>query len=380
MWRRLPLLPMLFGAFAGWALLSMLASRERALSEGRVYVVTGAFCAAFALLVNLLLRGLRRPQSTLGSIGHGCLYAWIGMFFVAVVAVMPVVITGRGVNFYGIGPSLMAITAFCGLGILGGVMLARFRRAEAERQAAALEAQRAAFATEQLELARDLQQRLLPPPLLEGDSFRVSARNAPAAYVAGDFFDFVPLAGGRMLIVIADVAGKGVAAGLIMATVKAILPLLAAEEPAAAALLGRVNDRLALRGSRRDFVALIAAIYEPRTGELSLANAALPDPLLVSAAASPRPLVVSGPRYPAGIRSPLAYEALTVHLAPGDRVVFFTDGLPEASVDGAQFGYERFTSEVQRARGDLAALFDALDKLSAGHDDDWTAVVLERLA
>src|SRR6266542_1339799 len=61
-WRRIPLVPMLFGIFAAWALLSMLASRERSLSEARVYVVTGSFAAIYALLVYLLLPIVPRPK------------------------------------------------------------------------------------------------------------------------------------------------------------------------------------------------------------------------------------------------------------------------------------------------------------------------------
>src|SRR6266536_2749155 len=120
-----------------------------------------------------------------------------------------------------------------------------------------------------------------------------SRRVIPAAYVAGDFYDFIPLAGGGVLIVIADVAGKGVAAGLMMATVKAVLPLLA------------------------------AADRDPASGRMSVANAGLPDPLVIAPdSTAPRAVVVTGPRYPAGIRSPLAYQATTVMLAAGERVLF----------------------------------------------------------
>ncbi len=64
-------------------------------------------------------------------------------------------------------------------------------------------------------------------------------------------------------------------------------------------------------------------------------------------------------------------------LANGDRVLFITDGLPEATVDGEPLGYERLSIEVQRTRGDIDSLFGALEKLSAAHDDDWTAVLLD---
>lgn len=362
MWRRIPLLPMLFGVFAAWALFGMLMAGDPVrLTDLRAFLAAGALGALFALVVRPMLRAIGSPSS-FGRFGFGCMYACLGVGFVAAIAVIPALMLHTSVAFSDL-PGLLAVASFGGLGILGGLMMSQFRRGEGDRQ--------------QLALARDLQQRLLPPPVFESEAFRITARIVPASYVAGDFYDFIPLAGGGLLIVIADVAGKGVAAGLMMATVKAVLPLLASEDPAS--VLQRVNERLALRASRRDFVAIIAAVYEPASGALSIANAGLPDPLVIGEGA-PRAVVVSGPRYPAGIRSPLAYRATTMTLAAGERVLFFTDGLPEASVAGDQLGYERLAGEVQHSRGDLASLFDQLERAKASHDDDWTAVVLERLA
>ena len=364
MWRRIPVLPMLFGIFAAWALLGMFVAADEKLSSVRIFLVAGALGALFALLVRPILRGIGSP-STFGRVGFGCIYAMLGVCFVASIAVLPAMMINRAVTFKD-WPGILTLAAFGGLGILGGLMISEFRRGESDRQ--------------QLALARDLQQRLLPPPLVEADGFRITARNVPAAYVAGDFYDFISLPDGGMLVVVADVAGKGVAAGLIMATVNAILPLLAGEDADPAKVLRRVNERLAQRASRRDFVALIVARFDPQGARLTIANAGLPDPLVVPAdGGAPRAVVVAGPRYPAGIRAPLAYEAATVTLAAGDRVLFFTDGLPEATIAGDPIGYDRFTAEVQRTRADLASLFDRLDGARAAHDDDWTAVTLERL-
>lgn len=314
---RLPLTTMVLGAVAAWVLLVVVSVYNPVVFEPRVLVAGGAIGAAAAVIIELLL-SWRAPRSTVTVAG------------------------------------------------------------EAERQQAALDAQAASFARQQLELARDLQQRLLPAPQLETEAYRVVARNVPAAYVAGDFYDFVPLSDGRLLIVIADVAGKGVGAGLIMATVKAMIPLIAAEQSGVAPLVGRLNERLAAQITRREFVAIVLAIYDPRHGSLAIANAGLPDPLLVRED-DVRPLVVGGPRYPLGIRRSLAYESITTRVQAGDRVLFFTDGLPETTVAGEPLGYERLTAHVKQTRGDVAALFAALESAGATHDDDWTAVVLESL-
>ena len=372
MWRRIPLLPILFGAFAGWALLTMLASRERALIDTNIYIAVGASSATFAVLVDLLLRLLGRPSSTAGSIGFGCLYATIGFFFAVPIALAAFLITGQGVRITGVGPALMTIAGFAGLGILAGILSVRFRRAEEERRQAALDRQ-------QLELARDLQQRLLPPPLLDRASYRIVARNVPAAYVAGDFYDFIAPPSGGVLIVLADVAGKGVGAGMIMATVKAMIPMLAAEESEVAPLLGRLNDKLVEQLSRREFVALTLARYDPDSGTLTIANAGLPDPLVVSPAGEGKMITVRGPRYPVGIRRNVSYESITTRLVPGDRILFFSDGLPEAGLATEPLGYERFIAEAIRVRADLEPLFASLDAMRVSHDDDWTAVMLERL-
>jgi stage II sporulation SpoE-like protein len=374
MWRRIPFMPMLFGACAGLALLTVFAIREPLLEGWRPYVAAAALGAAYVLVVYSIPRWIRTPKSTFDNIGCGCFYAAAGFLFLAVVGLVGGVATTGDFSIGGVG-AIASLIGFVGLGLLGGMMLARFRRSETERQASALEAQAAGFAREQLELARDLQQRLLPPSPLETDRYRVTARNVPAAYVAGDFYDFVPLGDNRLLLVLADVSGKGIKAGLIMATVKAIVPLLAVEQSNPAPLLGRLNERLAGQLPKREFVAIALAIYDAERGSITIANAGLPDPLIVSSMQS---IAVAGPRYPIGIRKSLNYESMTATLAVGDRMILFTDGLPEATVDGEPLGYERLAAEVQKSGGDLDVLFASLDKLGAGHDDDWTAIVFER--
>lgn len=375
MWRRIPIVPMLFGACAALSLMTLVSIREPLLVGWRPYVSAAAVGAAYVVVIYTIATVLRPPRTRFDNIGCGCFFAASGFFFLAVVVAVAAMSTAaRDFSIRGYA-AVASFVGFVGLGLLGGMMLARFRRAESERQAAALDAQAAGFAREQLELARDLQQRLLPPAMLETDRYRVTARNVPAAYVAGDFYDFVPLGDNRLLLVLADVSGKGVKAGLIMATVKAIVPLLAVEQSNPAPLLGRLNERLAGQLPAREFVAISLAIYDAERGAFTIANAGLPDPLLVSSMQS---IAVAGPRYPIGIRKSLNYESVTATLASGDRMIFFTDGLPEATINGEPLGYERLAAEVQKTGGDLDALFASLDKLGAGHDDDWTAIVFER--
>ena len=377
MWRRIPVVPMLFGAFASLALVSMLAIGGVAPSDWHAYRGAAAVGAAYFLLLYVLVSLFSpRLRSTAATIGCGCLYAAAGYLFLGFTALAIAVSNASNFAITNSADAFASLIAFAGLGILGGMTLARFRRSEAARQQAALEAQAAEFAREQLEIARDLQQRLLPPAALETDRYRLTARNVPAAYVAGDFYDFIPLGPDRLLIVLADVAGKGVGAGLIMATVKAMVPFLAAEQAQPAPLLGRLNEKLAGQLAQREFVAMIVALYDAQVGTLTIANAGLPDPVVLP---SLRPIAAEGPRYPIGIRKSLSYESVVVNVAPGDRVILFTDGLAEATVAGEPLGYERLSIELKRAQGEIPRLFAALEDLGAAHDDDWTAVLLERL-
>ena len=367
MWSRIPVIPMLFGAFAALALLSVFAIAQPELNDAHVFMAGGAIGAAYVLLLYAFspLIG-SESQSKARVIGRGCLYATAGYFTLILSAALSAIITAGNVQVTGVN-MLASVIAFAGLGILGGLMFARFRHAEAERQRGALERQ-------QLELARNLQQSLLPPSPLEADRYRVSARNVPAQYIAGDFYDFIPLGDGRVLIVLADVAGKGVGAGLIMATVKAMIPLLAAEQPNPAPLLGRLNERLTGQLPPREFVAMTLALYDADRQTVTVANGGLPDPLLVS---SSQPVVVGGARYPIGIRKNLLYESLTLRFPKGEKLILFSDGLAEATVAGEPIGYEKLGAEVQRSAGDIDRLFAAVESLGAAHDDDWTAVVLE---
>jgi hypothetical protein len=236
----------------------------------------------------------------------------------------------------------------------------------------------AEFAEKELEIARSIQQRILPPQELAGDGFRIAARNLAARFVAGDFYDFFRLADGAVGVVVADVAGKGVGASLIMATVKATLPFLAAER-SVSETLREANRRLAARLERREFVALCYLRYEPETGAFALGNAGLPDPYLVAADGRPRALSAPGPRFPLGARPEVAYEEIQGRLTAGEKLVLLTDGLPEAPVaDGDPLGYERFESLLSGAQ-DPDSLFAAVRGAARpGLDDDWTALFLER--
>ncbi|HEX8252623.1 MAG TPA: SpoIIE family protein phosphatase [Thermoanaerobaculia bacterium] len=252
------------------------------------------------------------------------------------------------------------------------------------------------WAEKELELARAIQTRLLPPMEIDGEGFTVAARNLPAEFVAGDFYDVVPLEDGSVVIVVADVAGKGIGASLIMASVKAVLPFVARE--GAERAMAILNEKLVHELGRREFVALAYARLQPHDGTLELVNAGFPEPYVVSSRGV-RPLASSGERLPLGLKANAAYVVLKTRLEADERLVFVSDGITEAPVKGEPLGYERTeailrecaaggfpTGEgaLQTTRSSIVAawLDGFLDRVRASVDDglsdDWTAVVVQR--
>ncbi len=237
----------------------------------------------------------------------------------------------------------------------------------------------------ELEMARDVQRRLLPPSELSGPGWEVAARCLPARVVAGDFYDVLRHPDGSVDIVVADVAGKGFAASLIMASVKAMLPFVAAEGSVAESLT-RLNRRLAGELGRGEFVALALARYRPSERTVELSNAGTPDPYLIRPKEGPRALSVSGPRLPLGVRLEASYSSRTWELAEDERLVLLTDGLPEArDADGEPLGYETLERMLgeEPSTGDLSGaswlsgLFDRVQQRTGRlPEDDWTAAML----
>jgi sigma-B regulation protein RsbU (phosphoserine phosphatase) len=235
----------------------------------------------------------------------------------------------------------------------------------------------------ELEMARDVQRRLLPPSEVAGPGWEVAARCLPARVVAGDFFDILRRADGSVDVIVADVAGKGFAASLIMASVKAMLPFVTAENGVAESLV-QLNGRLATELGRGEFVALTLARYSPSERKVELSNAGAPDPYLIRPGEPAQPLSAPGPRLPLGVREQVAYASRNLVLADDQSLLLLTDGLPEArDADGEPLGYEVLESMLseEHSAGSplswLSGLFDSVQQRTVrAPEDDWTAAML----
>jgi serine phosphatase RsbU (regulator of sigma subunit) len=220
-----------------------------------------------------------------------------------------------------------------------------------------------------------MQNRLLAPPLVERDGIRVTSRMEAAHIVGGDFYDVLRLADGESAVIAADVSGKGIAASLIMASCKAMIPFLASSGTAAD-VLQALNASLCEQLQKREFVAMVFVRFDPRTGRAEIANAGMPDPL-VTGNGSVHPVVCGGDRLPLGAMRSARYEATAITLGPGQRLVIFSDGLPEAHVEGTPIGYERIEEIAARAPSVAAIIEEVRAIPGVAIEDDVTVVALE---
>jgi hypothetical protein len=238
---------------------------------------------------------------------------------------------------------------------------------------------------DELEVARQLQDELLPkhPPLVPGWEFAHSWRTAND--IGGDYHRFEPLPDGRWAIVVADASGHGMAAGLLMAIADTTLRLAIDLEPSPRAVAQLLHRAVRRTGDRRAFVTLFYALLDPASGRLEFVSAGHPSPIVRRAGGGVEEPAAGS--LPLGARERCAPSEGEIALAPGDLMVVATDGLFEA-LDPAQrsFGWERLRSLVAEPVANAADLHERLRSAVERHtgdappSDDRTIVVVSRAA
>jgi len=216
-----------------------------------------------------------------------------------------------------------------------------------------------------LEIAREIQMWLVPSFAPEVPGAEIAFASRPQNSVAGDYYDaFYPTAsasdGGKLMLVIADVAGKSIPAALLMATLQASLRTIAGEGVSLADLVMRLN-RYACAHSLdgRRFTTAVIGEYEPATRRLTYVNAGHNAPILRRTNGDMEKLDIGG--LPLGIDGGAVYENSTKELQPGDALIFYTDGVVEAfDENGQEFGNERWLSAIR-------ALPDSTSQASLQH-------------
>lgn len=239
-----------------------------------------------------------------------------------------------------------------------------------------------------LEVAQQVQLALLPRslPTLPGYSF--SAHYAAAEEVGGDYYDFVPLPGGRLAVLLGDVSGHGVAAGLLMARFGAEARACLEALPDPAAAVARMNDLVLRAGVEGRFVTLAAAVLDPAAHAVTVVNAGHPPPLVRRADGTVEEATGEGASgLPLGVAEDQTYGTCEVRLGPGDAVLLYSDGVPEALDAGEnQFGDDALRAAFAAAGRTPAAGVEALAAAVRKHgvgcepNDDITLACFGRAA
>jgi hypothetical protein len=220
----------------------------------------------------------------------------------------------------------------------------------------------------ELAAAQQVQQVLLPEQTENFPGFIVETAYQPDQQVGGDFFQVLRAPGGGLLLVVGDVAGKGLPAAMLVSVLVGAIRATADHTHSPRELLTSLNERLIDRANGAFATALAA--YISAVGQVSIASAGHLPPYLDG-----REVELSG-ALPLGIVSDLRYETREIYLAPGSRLTFYSDGVVEAqNPQGELFGFERGrVISTQPA----AAIVEAAKRF--GQSDDITVIAIERAA
>ena len=233
---------------------------------------------------------------------------------------------------------------------------------------------------QEMRIAAEIQQALLPKSARAGVYFRAAAASLPCRSIGGDFYDYVDLSDGSLGFALGDVAGKGPPAALLSAMMQGMFAAQAATSDPPSQTITRVNLALYRRGIESRFVTLMyGSLYAD--GRLLYCNAGHNPPLVVGSDGFRR-LEVGGPIV--GLFEGATYEEETVTLSPGDWLVVFSDGVSEAmSATGDEYGESRIVDCVQKnlalePQRLLEAIFQDVREFAHGaaQSDDITAMVL----
>ncbi|HEX4230883.1 MAG TPA: SpoIIE family protein phosphatase [Bryobacteraceae bacterium] len=259
------------------------------------------------------------------------------------------------------------------LALEASTVLENAKLLEEERQKHLLE--------QELEIARAVQQSLLPRGLPESGWFRAVGSSLPSADVGGDYFDVHPAGDDAWAAVLADVSGKGVSSALLASLLQGAFLLASELDMPLGDLMAKVNNFLIDRAQGEKYATLVYATIH-RSGDLVWANAGHCAPLILRAGGELEELTTTG--MPLGLVPKAAYEVKRLQLQPGDKIVAYSDGLTEAE----NRRKERFESKMRpalTAAAHLSAreihdkLVEAVLQFGEGDDlqDDLTVLVME---
>lgn len=237
----------------------------------------------------------------------------------------------------------------------------------------------------EIEIAREVQERLFPqacPPVPGIDCFGLCR---PALAVGGDYYDFIPRSNGRLGIALGDVSGKGISAALMMASLHSLMRgQISAGLDDLSVLLTNTNRLIYDASTSNRYVTFFYGEYDPATGALTYVNAGHNPPIILRGDEVLR-LEACGPVI--GLLPGVRFDSAVFSLQPDDTFILFTDGISEAMTgDDEEWGEDRLIEAARACRGQCAslmtaALLAAADDFTAGapQHDDMTLIVLKAL-
>lgn len=240
----------------------------------------------------------------------------------------------------------------------------------------------------EMEIAREVQERLFPQEMPEIEGATIAGHCRPALGVGGDYYDVFRLDDGRVGLAIGDVSGKGIAAALLMASLRASLRGVSLDTPRDfAKLMDKVNRLVYEASAENRYATFFFAAYDPETRRLDCVNAGHNPPVVLRCGADGAAEVIrleaNGPVV--GLLPAAPYTEQSVALAPGDLLLLFTDGISEAMThEDEEWGEERMIASAEKCHGKTAEealrdLFRDVDAFTAGapQHDDMTALILK---
>ncbi len=238
-----------------------------------------------------------------------------------------------------------------------------------------------------LEAARAIQQSLLPQRLPRLEGYSLAARSRACYQVGGDYLDVFAEGDGRVLMVVADVAGKGLASAMVCTAFRSAFRALARHPMPLEELAARLSEQHWEEGpeARRRYVTAIFARLSPASGDLELVNAGH-NPGLVAGPPGEPDRTVEASGTPLGLLPGSRYTTERMELRPGGRMLLYTDGLTEVFCGDEEFGTERLWKSFRAGGADSELLLDRLwtaveeFEKGAAPTDDRTAIALGRAA
>jgi serine phosphatase RsbU (regulator of sigma subunit) len=237
-----------------------------------------------------------------------------------------------------------------------------------------------------LEIAREIQQAMLPGGVYKADGIETAGLSRPANTVGGDFYDILPLGDGRVVVTVGDVAGKGSPAALLMALLLAMMRTLVDERLEPSALVTRLNVQVSRHAPGTRFITLLYAVFDPASGEFTYVSAGHMPPLLMRGDGSFTRLTDGG--IALGMFPHSTYTTGRITIQPDELVAIYSDGITEAeNPSGRPFDEEGLETALAAHRHESvlsigAAVVRAVEQYTADTRlaDDLTILLLRRSA